>query len=250
MITTVRRWFHMNNNCPCWQDPRRPRGSWQLRFFWFLETAVIVACLRLLSSQVVGLFWAPLSSFDVIDLAFRFYISFFSIAIILVELELPAGCLRPHRGAYTNNNNNNTKTILFPLNFGSRGILYSFVGLAAYTEGDSAEILDLHYHHHLSNEERFAYVPWMALLIEFSALPLMILGFVYMLLGVCCLQPVRDRLEQQYQDHVKEYQEIILAEYQELLLAEAEEEEQDERKNNNERTARNDKVADAKAENP
>lgn len=115
------------------------------------------------------------------------------MAIILVELELPIVFFRQ-------------SSVL--QHFVTRGLLYSFVGLAAHIEADSVQIREIIRHKNSSSEP--IYVPWMALLMMMTALPLIVFGILYVLLGVFCMQSVRDRLKQEHEERLKVYRASLL----------------------------------------
>jgi hypothetical protein len=161
--------------------PHMPRQNPCLWCFHLLEGFATIVSLCLLVTQVLPLFYVRFSDFagqiDFLSLALKVYISFFCLFFIATELGLP---LPPVQAS--------------PMlqNYTSRGVLYSFLGLICVQEAYSERVKDMVDH----RDDAYFHVGWAAIFMQITSWLMLGVGVVYILLGVCCLKRLRDRMEQ------------------------------------------------------
>ena len=163
-----------------------PHKPLALRAFHSLEFIAIVASLRVAGTQLIPLFLTPIREIPIINLALRLYISLFCIGICLIEFEVPIPWIQES---------------LVSQSYLTRGLLYTFLALVAMKDAAFSGQLEL--------VRDVQSVPWAAIFTELTAWPIFIVGHVYILLGVCCAKPYRDRLTTTFQEQMKEYHEAI-----------------------------------------
>ena len=115
------------------------------------------------------------------------YISFFCVSFILVESDIPVPFLKD-------------SPILN--NWISRGFLYSFIGLIGVQEAYSERVEELVGH----ANDRF-HVAWVPTFMQISSWIMVATGYIYMLMGLCCLKGLRDRLRENFRLRLKDYNE-------------------------------------------
>lgn len=171
--------------------PYMPRYNPCLWIFHLLEGVAVVTALCLLTTQVLPLFMVPraqiMDDIGVLSLALKVYISMFCFMFIIVETDLPVPLIRssPLLQTYT-----------------SRGFIYSFLGLICVEESYSERVKDI-----LAHGKDSFHVGWAAIFMQISSWVMLSIGVIYMMLGVCCLKRLRDRLKQQEIDAWKKYRE-------------------------------------------
>ena len=92
--------------------------------------------------------------------------------------------------------------------YASRGFLYSFLGLIGVQEAYSERVRDVMKAH----GDEF-HISWAPLFLQVTAWLVLSSGVVYLVLGICCLQRVRDRLHQNELDAWRQYR-VDLREWQ------------------------------------
>jgi hypothetical protein len=162
-----------------------PHKPISLRFFHTVELIGTIASLRLAGTQVLPFFYVPISKIPAVELVLRFYIALFCLGICVVELHLPIQYIQ-------------SNPIL--QNYLSRGLLYSFLALAAMNEAFSVQVQDM-----VQHTKSLQHIPWIAIFTEMSSWPVFIIGHIYMMLGIFCLKPYRDRLTADYQELMEDY---------------------------------------------
>jgi hypothetical protein len=90
-------------------------------------------------------------------------------------------------------------------NWISRGFLYSFIGLIGMEEAYSARVEELVGH----ANDKF-HVAWVPTFMQISSWVMVATGYIYMLMGICCLKGVRNRLRENYRQRLKEYNDAKL----------------------------------------
>jgi hypothetical protein len=165
-----------------------PTKSYILHFFHWLEGLAIVSCLGVLTTQLLPLVLliSPDQELGFLQILLRVYISVFAIAFILVELRVPWDFLK--------------KSHLLQVYF-SRGLLYTFLGVIGLEEAFSGRVDDMV--HHSTSE---FHVAWAPLFMQISSWFVFGIGLVHMLFGICCLQRLRDNLDQKYKKQMEEFQ--------------------------------------------
>jgi predicted membrane protein len=86
----------------------------------------------------------------------------------------------------------------------SRGFLYSFIGLSALEEAYSERVLDMIAH----AKDQF-HVSWFSLFIQISSWMMLALGIIYMLIGLCCLKTLRDKVKAENKEKWETYREAM-----------------------------------------
>ena len=173
--------------------PHIPRQNPCLWIFHFIKGSAVVGSLCLLLTQ-----WMPFVTdhyhlstlFSLLNMILKGYISLFCILFILVEVDLPIAILR--------------NSMLLHAYF-SRGFLYSFLGLICSVEASSDRVQSF-----LSSDDTngSSYeITWSAIFMQVSAWLVCAVGLTYMLLGVLCLQPLRNRLREQERQAWRTYHE-------------------------------------------
>ena len=165
-----------------------PMKNCFLHFFHWLEGLAIMACIGILTTQLIPLIVVPLKQLGFLQTVLRIYISLFTVIFILIELRVPWVFLK--------------KAYLLQTYF-SRGLLYTFLGVIVMEEAYSGRIDDMV--HHASSD---FHVAWAPLFMQISSWFVFVIGCAYMLLGVCCLQLFRDNLDQKHKQQVEEFRRL------------------------------------------
>ena len=157
--------------------PNRPKRHCCVQMFFAIASYAIASNLALLVSQILPLFFVPIDSSDIGYVALKVYICIFSIIFIVVELDHPS--IPFFRKAS------------FLKTFVSRGFLYTFFGLVCFEEADSEKAYKAL---EAKNTEAVGVfeVAWFALFNQIAAFSLIALGILYFLMGIFCLQRVRN----------------------------------------------------------
>jgi hypothetical protein len=173
--------------------PHVPGVNPCLWLFHTLQGVGVLASLMLCVTQVIPLVFARGDVLDRVgpaSVALKAYISSFCAVFVAVETDLPVPILRDSN--------------LFQGYF-SRGFLYSFLGLICLEEAYSERVRDI-VRKSQSSVDR---VGWAPIFMQLSSWLMLAVGCVYMLMGICCLKRLRDRLKEKEQQEWKEYREAI-----------------------------------------
>jgi hypothetical protein len=163
----------------------RPHRPCCLHVFIFIEIVAILASLNLLITEIIPIIIAPPSKIGYLSLALRCYLSCFCLVFISVELEIPVPFIKDSK--------------IFN-NWISRGFLYSFVGLIGMEEAYSSRVEDL-----VGNANDKFHVAWVPMFMQITSWVMFAVGCCYMLLGICCLWRLRDKLRDSFQERLEEY---------------------------------------------
>jgi hypothetical protein len=185
---TASDWHEDEPTGPAQLVVKSPMKNFFLHFFHWFEALAIISCLGVLTTQLIPLIVVPLNELGFLQTVLRAYVSLFSVTFILVELRVTLGFLK--------------KSHLLQTYF-SRGFLYTFLGVIGMEEAYSGRIDDMV--HHASTD---FHVAWAPLFMQISSWLVFVIGCVYMIFGVCCLQLVRDNLDKQHKKQVKEFQSL------------------------------------------
>lgn len=172
--------------------PIQPKRKWPVKLFFIIEIYAVVTCLILLISQFLPIILVPLKSFDRGHLALKVYIMIFSLIFIIVEIDHPFFTFI--QGA------------AFLQNYSSRGFLYSFFGLIVYSETAGDLLANSG---NIDTGTSMFDISWWAVSNCVAAFSMISLGVLYFLLGLFCLQRVRDKCV--YEDRLiwKAYQQAM-----------------------------------------
>ena len=170
--------------------PHVPAQNPCLWLFHLLQGIAALTSLLLLVTQLMPMFMTS-NKPDILSSILKVYVSFICLAFVIVEAELPVPFVRG-------------STLLNT--FASRGFIYSFIGLVCTTEAYSERVDDLMTH----ANQRF-YVGWAAVFMQVVAWLMFGIGVAYMLLGICCMRRLRDKMKQKEKDAWKQYREDMRA---------------------------------------
>jgi len=172
--------------------PHKPGQNPCLWLFHWLEGVSTVAAFCLLVTQILPFFLVRFRDIPqrigVLNMALKVYISLFCVLFIFNETEAPVPLVR-------------RSALLKP--FFSRGFLYSFLGLICVEEAYSERVKDIVSH---AASDEF-HVGWAAIFMEVTSWLMLSCGVVYLLLGMCCMKGLRDRIKQNEIDAWKKYRE-------------------------------------------
>lgn len=167
-----------------------------LWLFHTLQGVCVVAALMLCVTQVIPLVLAArqksasvVSTVGWASVALKAYITSFCLVFVAVETDLPIPFLRDSN--------------LFQ-RYLSRGFLYSFLGLICLEEAYSERVRDI-----VKKSSSLDNVGWAAIFMQLSSWLMLAVGCLYMLMGVCCLKGLRDRLKEREQREWREYREAL-----------------------------------------
>lgn len=170
--------------------PHTPGHNPCLWMFHLLEGVTTVVCCCLLVSQVFPFFIMRLRDIGFLVTLLKVYISLFCLLFVLTETGAPVPLLRG-------------SALLQP--YLSRGFLYSFLGLICVEEAYSERVKDM-----MSNSNRDEFhISWAPLFMQVTAWLVLSCGVIYMLLGICCLKRLRDRMQQNEIDAWRKYRENL-----------------------------------------
>ena len=172
--------------------PEAPRRNCILGSFYFIEGFGVITSLCLMATQILPLFFLSMKEIGLAEMVQKVYVTLFCFLFLLVEWDVPVAFL---------------KDASFLQAYFSRGFLYSFLGLSCLEEAYSERVKDMVVH----SKEQF-HVSWISLFMQMSSWMMLALGILYMLLGMCCLKLLRDKLKDQdkekwatYRDAMKLY---------------------------------------------
>ena len=172
--------------------PHVPTQNPCLYLFHLLEGVAVATALCLLATQVIPLCFVKASSLAHqfgLSLVLKVYISLFCVLFIITELNLPIPLVRSSPLLQT---------------YLSRGFLYSFLGLICVEESYSERVKDILNH----GKDEF-HVGWLAIFMQITSWFMLAIGVLYMLLGLCCLKRVRDRMKEREIEAWREYREAL-----------------------------------------
>ena len=128
-----------------------------------------------MATQILPLFFLSIKEIGLAEMVQKVYVTLFCLLFSLVEWDVPVAFL---------------KNASFLQAYFSRGFLYSFLGLSCLEEAYSERVKDMVVH----SKEQF-HVSWISLFMQISSWMMLALGILYMLLGMCCLKLLRDKLK-------------------------------------------------------
>jgi len=162
----------------------RPKPNPCLLWFYFIEIVAVLASLCLFTTQLIPIIIAyPQVGF--LWFALRVYVACLCIVFILVELQVPLPFLQ-----------NNTAF----QEYISRGFLYSFVGLVGMEQAYSARIEDV-----VKHASTKLHIGWTPLFMQISSWTMVVVGYIYVVMGVFCMKQLRNNLQENYQQRMDEY---------------------------------------------
>ena len=198
--------------------PSRPTYNACLYMFHLLEGIAITAALALLVTQIMPFILLHLVRTDpstlqqqqqqqatttnnnnntltsnVLTIALRIYITLFCCLFIMTEL----GTSLVH------------KTLPLLQHYGSRGFLYSFLGLICAEEAYSERIKETLSLSYANGATNIQHIGWASIFMEVSSWFMLGIGIVYMLLGMCCCKRVRDHYKEKEINAWKQYRQDI-----------------------------------------
>jgi hypothetical protein len=169
--------------------PERPQRKFLLDAFFFIEGCGVLTSFTLMLTQLIPLFFLPVHELGVVSLLLKVYISLFCLLFIMLEWDFPMSFLKKSRFLQT---------------YFSRGFLYSFLGLTCFEQAYSERVKDMVAH----AKDQF-HVAWISLFMQVSSWMMLVLGVVYMFLGLCCLKKVRDKMKQEHRLSWANYREAM-----------------------------------------
>ena len=173
--------------------PHVPGQNPCLYLFHVLEGVAVATTLCLMATQILPLFLVPakdiVEKIGVLSLALKVYISFFLLIFVITELDLPVPLV--------------TSSPLLQ-NYASRGVLYSFIGLICVEESYSERVKDLVAH----GKDEF-HIGWASIFMQISSWLMLVFGLVYLLLGICCMKRLRDRMKENERQAWRDYREAM-----------------------------------------
>ena len=167
--------------------PETPRRKFLLDVFFFIEGFGVVTSLCLMTTQIIPMILIPIHDLGVFSFILKIYVSLFCLLFLLLEWDISIVFLR---------------NATFLQNYFSRGFLYSFMGLSCLEEAYSERVKDMVAH----AKEEF-HVSWVSLFMQVSSWMMLGLGILYMIMGLCCLKLLRDKLKLSHQQSWSEYRE-------------------------------------------
>ena len=165
--------------------PHLPNRNWCLEFFRLVSAVTVIASLGLLATQLLPVILVPLKSQGYFDLALKVYVTCFCFLFIMVECDAPLPAVR---------NSQLLQTYL------SRGFLYSFLGLICLQEAYSERVKEM-----VATHADEFHVAWASLFMQISSWLITACGIFYMLMGLCCLKKLRDRIRKRDRAVWKKY---------------------------------------------
>lgn len=167
--------------------PHIPPQNPCLWCFHLLEGITVVSSLCLVISQILPLFMFSLGQIGVLNLALKVYISLFCIMCMANEVEVPIlkrfGLLQTYPG---------------------RGFFYSFMGLICVEEAYSERVKDM-----VAHQLDTFHVGWAAIFMQITSWLMLAVGVLYMLLGLCCMKRVKDRMNENERNAWKTYRDSL-----------------------------------------
>lgn len=165
--------------------PHIPGRNWCLDSFRVISGVTVIASLGLLATQLIPLCLGGLTGQGYFDLALKVYVIMFCILFLLVESDSPVPFIR------------NSQLLN---NYISRGFVYSFLGLICLEEAYSVRVKEI-----VSTHADAYHVSWASLFMQISSWLIFACGCLYMLMGLCCLKRLRDRVREKDRKTWKKY---------------------------------------------
>jgi hypothetical protein len=176
--------------------PVPPTRQCCLQMFFFVQMLGTNTNLVLLVSQALPLFVLDLSASDWAYITLKTYLCLFALIMLIVEIELQMIPL--------------FKKASFLRNFVSRGFLYSFFSLVCLEEADYESAFKALKGREDTQELMGLFsVSWLALFNLAAAWSLMGLGILYFLMGILCLQRLRNRYVYDHRQKLKAHQKAV-----------------------------------------
>jgi len=163
----------------------KPTRSCCHTIFIGVQIFAVLGNVCMIATQVVPLF---ICDIDAVQQVIRCYLAIFACVFLLTELEWVKS--------------------QFLQNWISRGFLYSFLGVVeieqhfAMSLDGTLQKLAVHSYQHWD-------VQWTSVFINLSSWWMVGTGCLYFLLGVFCMQRIRNNCRKQYQDQLKHYSESM-----------------------------------------
>jgi len=172
--------------------PKAPSRHWIVRLFFAIQSFGIITNLALFVSQILPLLFVAVTSTGKTYLALKVYLCALAIIFLIIEFDHP-------RIPFL-------RKASFLKTFSSRGFLYTFLGLVCFDEANSEAALGAL---KVNNIASVFQVSWFALLNVIAAWSLVGLGLLYFLMGILCLQKVRNRYVYDDRQKWKAYREAL-----------------------------------------
>jgi len=197
-------------------DIEQPHRTLGLLFFDFLRFVTIGVNVRCVNTQMVPLFlaWGRMEM-ELLHIALRIFMTLFSLLLILVEFPDLLPCLQ--HAPPSNSTTSPRSPPLYIVNWIPRGIFYVFLSTICFEQSIVVRALDAA--RNASTSSRF----FDGIFIVLSAWFMLVVGVVYILLGLFCIQKVMERVRKDEKEKWKEYYELV--QRMELEKEEAEERE-------------------------
>mmetsp|Transcript_34544 Transcript_34544/g.83755 ORF Transcript_34544/g.83755 Transcript_34544/m.83755 type:complete len:250 (-) Transcript_34544:3159-3908(-) len=164
-----------------------PQKNIILYAFHGIESFAIFCCITLMATQLFPMIFFPASEINTGGIVLKFYISIFCIVFVMVEYDAPVPFLKDSK-------------IL--QNYFSRGFVYSFLGVSALEEAYSERVQDT-----VGHQSDEFHVAWLGVFMQVTAWMMFGVGVLYMLLGLCCMKKLRDKLQQNDRQKWREFRE-------------------------------------------
>lgn len=175
--------------------PEKPKQHCFVSMFYAIESFAVVTNLAMLVSQVLPLIVVSWEDADPAYLALKIYLVIFAIIFFFVEIDLESISF--------------LRKASFLRTYCSRGFLYSFFGLICYEEADSEKAYTALEDARAQDNSKIFRVVWFALINQIAAISLLAVGCLYFLLGLLCLQRVRNRYVYDDRQKKKAYREAL-----------------------------------------
>ena len=165
-----------------------PRRNCCHGLFIIINIIAVAACLLLILSQVLPIFVVKEVQ-TILQLTLRGYLTFFCLIFIFAEMELPLPFVRSSQSLH---------------NFISKGFNYTFVAIVAMEQAQ-ADLVE-EFIKKRTNDPMGMDLSWFhALFVEIPAWVMLGVGALYMVMGILCMRPVRDRCREDYARRMEEY---------------------------------------------
>eukprot|EP00565_Helicotheca_tamesis_P009205 CAMPEP_0185732896 /NCGR_PEP_ID=MMETSP1171-20130828/17863_1 /TAXON_ID=374046 /ORGANISM="Helicotheca tamensis, Strain CCMP826" /LENGTH=318 /DNA_ID=CAMNT_0028402499 /DNA_START=138 /DNA_END=1094 /DNA_ORIENTATION=+ len=173
-----------------------PRKPFCLSLFTVLSIIAVLSNLLFLACQIIPLFYLHYNTEDdletiILQYVLRIYLAILTLYFILGECEVPLAFIQHSQSLQ---------------NWMSRGFLYTFLAMLGMQQSSSSS--SAAESENGANED----VVTSSWLMQELKLPIMIsewmlfgVGVLYMLLGICCMKRVKDRLRNAHREEWEEY---------------------------------------------
>lgn len=174
--------------------PHPPTRHCCLRIFITVQTFGIATNLALLVSQVLPMVFVSWTTANKEYIALKIYLCAFALIFLVIEIDHPSIPF--------------LRKASFLKTFASRGFLYTFFGLVCFGEADS-EAAYKSLEGKTQDLGTIFEVSWFGLVNLIAAWSLMALGTLYFVMGIFCLQRVRNRYVYDNRQKWKLYREAM-----------------------------------------